>query len=85
MDGSWFVDSTASAQFFLGSAESSNSVNVGVGRVNGMLNSNYPDDSSVDRSIYPADEGWARVLDSSGRPAVGLATGPLGKSDRSCR
>jgi hypothetical protein len=66
MDGSWSVDSTASAQFFLGSAESSNSVNVGVGRVNGMLNSNYPDDSSVDRSIYPADEGWARVLDSRG-------------------
>ena len=67
MDGSWSVDSNASdARFFLGSAESSNSVHVGVSRVTGMLNSNYPDDSSVDRSIYRADEGWARVLDSRG-------------------
>ena len=79
------------SNIFLGSVESSNSVNVGVGRVTGMLNrnSNYPDDSSVDRSIYPADEGWAGVLDSrGGLPSdwrQGLSVRPIRSVDRAAQ
>ena len=58
--------STSSARFFQGSKASPDSVNTGVARVTGRVNldTNDPDDSVFDLSVYPADEGWGNALTS---------------------
>jgi len=63
-----FDPSTSSAKFFQGSKASPNSVNTGVARVTGRVNldTNDPDDSVFDLSIYPADENWGNALTSDG-------------------
>ena len=60
--------STSSARFFQGSKASPDSVNTGVARVTGRVNldTNDPDDSVFDLSVYPADEGWGNALTSDG-------------------
>jgi polyisoprenoid-binding protein YceI len=67
--GTWSLDSTDSdAKFFQGSAANPESTNTGAARVTGRVNLN-PDDlnnSTVDLSIYPADENWGRALDAEG-------------------
>jgi polyisoprenoid-binding protein YceI len=58
--------STSSARFFQGSKASPDSVNTGVASVTGRVNldTNDPDDSVFDLSVYPADEGWGNALTS---------------------
>jgi polyisoprenoid-binding protein YceI len=67
--GKWSLDSTDSdARFFQGSAANPDSANTGAARITGQVNLN-PDDlshSSVDLSIYPADENWGHALDAEG-------------------
>jgi polyisoprenoid-binding protein YceI len=59
---------TSSARFFQGSKANPDSVNTGVARVTGTVNldTNAPDDSAFDLSIYPADEDWGNALTSDG-------------------
>jgi polyisoprenoid-binding protein YceI len=69
----WSLDaSTSSAQLFQGSRANPESVNTGVARVTGdvRLDTNNLDSSVVDLSIYPADENWARALNSDGSLAT---------------
>src|ERR1700677_832836 len=53
---------------FLGSMVNPHSVNTGVARVTGKvkLDTNDPNNSAFDLSIYPADENWGAELSSAG-------------------
>jgi polyisoprenoid-binding protein YceI len=65
----WTLDSSASnAMLFLGSKANPHSVNTGVARVTGKvkLDTNDPNNSAFDLSIYPADEDWGTELSSAG-------------------
>ena len=70
----WTLDSSSSnARLFQGSKANPDSVNAGVARVTGKikLDTNVPDNSVFDLSIYPADEDWGHALS----PAGALLTG----------
>ncbi|MGA2416398.1 MAG: hypothetical protein ABSF59_18235 [Candidatus Sulfotelmatobacter sp.] len=65
----WTLDSSRSnAQLFQGSKANPDSVNTGVARVTGKvrLDTNDPDNSVFDLSIYPADEEWGHALSPEG-------------------
>jgi polyisoprenoid-binding protein YceI len=65
----WTLDSsTSNAMLFQGSKANPHSVNTGVARVTGKvkLDTNDPNNSAFDLSIYPADEDWGTELSSAG-------------------
>lgn len=65
----WTLDSsTSNARVFQSSRGHSFTVNTGVGRVTGKvkLDTNDPDNSTFDLSIYPADEDWGHALTLEG-------------------
>jgi polyisoprenoid-binding protein YceI len=70
----WALDSTtSSARLFQGSAANPDSVNTGVARVTGnvKLDTNDPDNSVFNLSIYPADEQWGHALGPEGTLPAG--------------
>ncbi|MGA2354751.1 MAG: YceI family protein [Terriglobales bacterium] len=70
----WTLDSSASnAHLFQGSRTNPDSVSTGVARVTGKvkLDTHVPDNSIVDLSIYPADEGWGHALSPEGALPAG--------------
>ena len=70
----WTLDSSSSnARLFQGSKANPDSVNTGVARVTGKikLDTNVPDNSVFDLSIYPADEDWGHALSPDGALLTG--------------
>jgi polyisoprenoid-binding protein YceI len=70
----WTLDSSTShARLFQGSKANPDSVNTGVARVTGKmrLDTNVPDNSAFNLSIYPADEDWGRALSPEGALPTG--------------
>jgi polyisoprenoid-binding protein YceI len=70
----WTLDSsTSNARLFQGSKANPDSVNTGVARVTGKVNldTNDPDNSVFDLSIYPADEDWGHALSPEGALPTG--------------
>jgi len=70
----WTLDSvTSNARLFQGSKANPDSVNTGVARVTGQvkLDTNDPNNSAFDLSIYPADEDWGAALSSAGDLSTG--------------
>jgi polyisoprenoid-binding protein YceI len=65
----WTLDSsTSNARLFQGAKATPGSVNTGVARVTGKVtvDTNDPDNSIFNLSIYPADEDWGRALNPEG-------------------
>ncbi len=61
--GDWTLDpSTSSARLYQGSAANPDSVNTGVARVTGNVDTNDLQNSAFALSIYPEDENWAHAL-----------------------
>jgi len=70
----WTLDSsTSNARLFQGAKANPDSVNTGVARVTGKvkLDTNDPDNSVFDLSIYPADEDWGGAISPEGALTVG--------------
>jgi hypothetical protein len=75
----WTLDSgTSNASLFQGSKATPDSVNTGVARVTGKvkLDTNDPDNSAFDLSIYPADEDWDGAISPEGGLTVGYIPDP---------
>jgi polyisoprenoid-binding protein YceI len=70
----WTLDSSSSnARLFQGSEANPDLVNAGVARVTGKikLDTNVPDSSFFDLSIYPADDDWGHALSPEGALLTG--------------
>lgn len=70
----WTLDSsTSNARLYQGSKANPDLVNTGVARVTGKvkLDTNDPDKSIFDLSIYPADEYWSHALSVNGALPIG--------------
>jgi polyisoprenoid-binding protein YceI len=73
-EDTWTLDSsTSNARLYHGSKASPDSVNTGVARVTGKvtLDTNDPNKSVFDLSIYPAAEYWSHVLSANGASPAG--------------
>jgi polyisoprenoid-binding protein YceI len=70
----WTLNSsTSNARLYQGSKEHPDSVNTGVAHVTGnvKLDTNNPDKSIFDLSIYPTDEYWRHALSANGTLPTG--------------